>query len=322
MRKATFSTAAFISVVLAHFSHQADAFTIQFDYTHDTGNFFASGSPQRDRLLDAGSFFESLLGDDLLTISPQPGDSWSTLYTNPTSGGPGFDFNPVIPADTIIVYVGARDLGGSTLGEAGPGGRGGASGSAAFIDAVLTRGETGDTEGPSATDFSPWGGNLAMDLPSGGTPTDWDYSIDDSTIGPTQSHFYSVLLHEIGHILGVGTADSWDAQISGSNEFFGAASVLEYGSDVPLQSPPGHWSGDTDSGTPGDQVITSDIWGTTDPQEVAMDPSIIDGTTKYFTNLDVAALADIGWEINPIPEPAPGLLAAIGLVPLALRRRR
>lgn len=59
------------------------------------------------------------------------------------------------------------------------------------------------------------------------------------------------------------------------------------------------------------------------PQEAAMDPTITTGTRKAFTDLDFAAMKDIGWEVTPVPEPGTWamLFAGLGLVGFAARRR-
>lgn len=73
--------------------------------------------------------------------------------------------------------------------------------------------------------------------------------------------------------------------------------------------PPGHWI----------EGLDSIIYGTTTPQETAMDPSVTLGTRKLFTELDVASLSDIGWSIIPEPSAAALLLLGAGW---GLRRRR
>jgi hypothetical protein len=55
-----------------------------------------------------------------------------------------------------------------------------------------------------------------------------------------------------------------------------------------------------------------------------MDPTITIGTRKVFTDLDMAALDDIGWEVTPVPVPAAVYLfgsGLLGLLGLARRRR-
>ncbi len=260
----------------------ADGFTIQFNYSFDTNNFFAPASVQRDRLEDAASFFEGIITDELEAISPGPGESWMALAENPSMEGFPILLNafstppvPVVPANTIIVYVGATNLANNALGRAAPGGVLGISPfGGAWETTVQTRGDSS---------FGPWGGNLSMDIDS-----NWDYSLDGSTLDPGEYHFYSVLLHELGHVLGIGTQDSLTTS--------------------------GHFAEGT----------TSVIYGTSTPQEAAMDPTLDSGTVKLFTDLDVTALESAGWQIAaaPVPEPGPALLAGLSALGLALRRRR
>ena len=49
-----------------------------------------------------------------------------------------------------------------------------------------------------------------------------------------------------------------------------------------------------------------------------MTPSLANGERREFTELDVAGLADVGWEI--VPEPNAAFLLTIGCVFLLLRR--
>jgi hypothetical protein len=288
----------------------ARAIIIQIDYTFDTGNFFSSGSAQRARLEDATGFFENLLIDDLDAITPTANytppffmaDSWEVNFTNPSTGVNQTVRDLVVPADTIILYVGARTFSGAQLAEAGYGGSTTFAG-ASFNNTVATRGESG----VGTTDFAPWGGFLSID-----DDTTWDTSVSGNG---TDQHLYSTLLHEVSHVLGLGTAASWDSQVSGG-QFTGTESVAEHGGNVPLYytNPPGrydHWADGT----------TSNVWGTGTSHEAAMDPSITAGDVKWFTYLDVAALDDIGWDIATIPEPSNGVLLGIGFL-LFLRRRR
>jgi hypothetical protein len=53
-----------------------------------------------------------------------------------------------------------------------------------------------------------------------------------------------------------------------------------------------------------------------------MDPSIFDGTRKYFTELDYAGLDDIGWTVTAIPEPGTATIFVAGMGFAVARRRR
>jgi len=49
-------------------------------------------------------------------------------------------------------------------------------------------------------------------------------------------------------------------------------------------------------------------------QETAMDPTISYGARKVFTDLDMAALDDVGWDIAAVPLPPALLLFGSGLL--------
>ena len=53
-----------------------------------------------------------------------------------------------------------------------------------------------------------------------------------------------------------------------------------------------------------------------------MDPELTTGSRKRFTDLDYAALRDIGWEVAPVPLPAAVWLFAGGLLGLLRFARR
>jgi hypothetical protein len=48
-------------------------------------------------------------------------------------------------------------------------------------------------------------------------------------------------------------------------------------------------------------------------QEAAMDASIATNQRSHFTELDYAAMNDIGWQVSPIPEPETWTLMVAGL---------
>lgn len=286
------------------------AFTIQFDTTYDTSSFFTGNATAMATLNAAGDFFEGIIGDDLDAITPGGGNTWDAIFNRPDTGASTSLTDLSIAADTILVFVGARDLGGSTLGLAGPGGWS-ASGTGAWLTTVDTRGE-GTTSGGGATDFGPWGGTLAIDSDGG---SNWNF---DHTTSPSsgEDDLYSVILHELGHVLGIGTADSWDNLLAAGPVFTGSDSVAEYGGNVPVDGGLGHWADGT----------SSDVYSGGAAQETAMDPVITVGTRKLFTDLDVAALSDVGWEVPltavvPAPSSLMAGLGLMGLVVLIAHRR-
>ena len=282
---------------------------IQFDFSYDTQHFFNSNSTALSALNAAASVFETRFTDSLSAITSGGGNDFSTEFFNPADPyiSPITLSNQSIGANVIRVYVGGADLGGSTLGVGGPGGYS-CSGFGGFCGASnLDRGQ-GATSGANAVDFAPWGGSLSFD---NNVSTNWNFS---AAQGPSsgQSDFYSVAVHELGHLLGFGTAASFDALVNSGGNFTGMHAEAAYGgSPVPLYTDKAHWAEGT----------LSTVNGT--PQEAAMDPTLTIGQRKYFTELDYAAMKDIGWQVSAVPEAETWvmMLSALGLLALAARRR-
>lgn len=251
---------------------------IVLNYDYDTNNFLAAAE-RRATLEAVAAEFEAEFNDTLTAITPAGANNWTAIFNHPTTGSEVRLTNMTLPAGQIIVYVGARNLSG--LGIGGPGATS-VSGTAAFVSEVLTRGQTGvNPNGTNDTDFSLWGGTITFD-----TDVNWNFSLDPPVAG--QNDFYSVALHEMAHVLGIGTADSFDRLVNGSNQFVGTEAVASYGGPVPMHSDGSHFASDT----------TSTLPGTSIEQESALDPQITTGTRKQMTVLDWAAIADLGWEID------------------------
>ena len=283
------------------------ATSITLDYSLDTGNFFGVGSDARTALEAARDFFEVRITDILAPIIPNlPGNTWTA--TNPTTGA-GFLFNNLTLGDEIIVFVDARNLTGSVLGVGGPGGAA-ASCTQAFVDSVFERGQG---FGVDTTEFAPWGGSLVLD-----SLATWNFDVN---AGPAsgENDGLSVLLHEFGHVLGFGTAASFfNMTINGNTQFAGATTGI-----VDLHSDSAHWENGTMSTVAGgSESYIGALAGMA--QDTAMDPSIQTGTRKLFTDLDLAALDDIGWDIeNPpsvIPLPAGLWMLVSGIALLGFNR--
>jgi hypothetical protein len=292
---------------LALLALPASAATIQFDYRFDSGNFF---TPERRGVLEAaGAFWSSVLADTLNAITPGGSNTWTAISFDPRNIALDVTVsNLAVAADTILIFAGATNLTGLAVG--GPGGYD-AFGSSAFLQNLEARGETGATTGPTASDFAPWGGSISFD-----SDRNWYFDADVSTDEAFSGFdFYSVALHEIAHVLGFGLSASWDAHVNGTL-FTGALATAAFGGPVPLAGIE-HFAHGT----------MSEVGGR--PQEAAMDPDIAAGVRKRMTRLDLAALDDIGWDINypalptpmhlPLPAWALALLA-VGIVVGAGRR--
>jgi len=300
-----YSTTA--GAILLAASQSASAVTINFDYTYDTNNggFFsgADASLRQSILNDAGIYLGSRLTDSLAAITSSGGNQFDAVFSRPDTGNLTTLTNFNVAADTLTVFVGGRALGGS-LGIGGPGGYN-ISGDPSFVNTVPQRGQLGATTNPSATDFAPWGGQITFNSDS-----TWYFDNNPSTTEAFSGNdFYSVALHEISHVLGIGIADSWKNKVSGT-DFTGASAVAEFGGNVPLESDLAHWQEGTQS----------TVMGAV--QEALMDPTLTTDTRKLPTKLDFAALKDVGWQVTAVPVPSAVWLFGSALVAFAGLRRK
>jgi hypothetical protein len=129
-----------------------------------------------------------------------------------------------------------------------------------------------------------WGGSLSFDT----TGTNWFFGTTTSGLGRNQLDFYSVASHELGHLLGFGTAPGWFSQVSGG-AFHGPNARAVYSGPVPLSADNSHWA---------DGI-------TVNGQPVSLDPIASLGTRVALTSLDFAALADVGWSVSTTPTSPP-----------------
>lgn len=293
-------------------AQQASAITIQLDYSYDANHFFDSAA-KKSVLSAAAHYFETRLNDQLGAIQSLGSNQFTAQFSNPATGATNSISNFNVAANTLKVFAGGRDLSGSTVGQGGPGGYD-ISGQSSFFKEAISRGQGDGTvsavSGAGAKDFAPWGGSITF-----ATNTNWYFDDNVSTVESFSGNdFYSVALHELGHLLGFGTADSWDNLVSGT-DFVGPESSSVYGdpnsNPVPLSADKSHWLNGTQSLV---DAVTQ--------QEAAMDPSLTTGTRKYFTDLDLAALKDIGWEVSAVPVPAAIYLFATALMGFGLMRRK
>ncbi|UWR14000.1 DUF4214 domain-containing protein [Sulfitobacter sp. M368] len=238
------------------------SFEIKFDYRFDTNGFFLDAS-RRATLEEAARLWESVIGDDFDDV--QAGISFD--ITNPTNGVTQETITLTEAVDDLIVFVGAASLGGSTLGYAGP------SGYSASGDIFSAR-ISDDFRGQGAvSDFEPWAGTLTFD-----TGTNWNFGLGAPSAG--QNDFLSVAVHEIGHILGIGTSGAFDALVSGETFTGTNARSVNGGAAVPLHDDHSH----VEEGFDGDTV--------------SLDPMLTTGTRVLLSEVDKAILADIGYEVT------------------------
>src|SRR5688572_19088991 len=87
----------------------AHAIKIELRYDYDTNGFFNQPG-SKEALRKVADYFESLIHDSLLSINAATdgGGSWTAKPRDPSTGLEISIPNLVVPADTIIVFVGGR----------------------------------------------------------------------------------------------------------------------------------------------------------------------------------------------------------------------
>ena len=318
---------------------------IVLDFSH-AGSFFAGDSDALAAVQAAANDINTLISTSLNAVTQDTVEgingstnleldySWS--YTNPSTGAAETITNVSMPANTTRIYVGMRNLTGSTLGQAGVGGFGvnftGGGIESEWAGAVAAAESAGNAVhlrggGPVTTSFSQdltLGSTTAtINLQSGSnvghlwfdsdtnndSVTDsavelaaaWHYD-HTASVTSGKDDLYSVALHEMLHALAYGSSDSWDANVSGT-DWTGTEAIAEHGTGTGLIDSGGaHLASGILSPRLSDGVV----------QEVVMDPNLTTGTRKYLTELDAAVLRDIGWNTTAIPEPS--AFACLGVV--------
>ena len=289
--------------------------TVDLCYDLDASGFFNQAGA-KEALRAAADFYEDLISDQLGAINPAqfPGATWTPTYSDPSTGlatpVPG-KTNMIVPADTLIIFVGSAVLPGFTAAQAGPGGVTGVSaeglnsghpwgnqvynrGEAGAIHLVKSGGTVVFTTNP--TDFAPWGGTMFFNS----SLANWNFSTTDAT-GTAGPDALSVALHELAHILGIGAwlpQNSWTT-FSVTGAFSGPLAAQSFGSQV-LTDGFHVFPNGTNSRTFGAFGRTHGASAT--PLMVG---SLSHSNSFYVpTDLELSILQDIGWEIEP-PGPVP-----------------
>ena len=357
MNRTVFSVSVALTVALLTSKAKAG---ITFDYSND-GGFFASHLVAKAALEKAAGDINAVINYNLtavtndVTVGTSAGGSgaggktlnfdFKYTYTNPSSGAEVDILNTAIAANEVRIFVGMRNLAGSTLGEGGPGGvglsvSGSDAGGGTFAAAVASaqaadqhrRGGgptistlSGSIAGaPFSFDIGSNVGNLWFDSDTdnnGATDNDatlnanWHFD-STSAVAAGKSDFYSVALHETLHAIGFGTSQTWNSLITGGDDWTGANAIAAAGTGVNII--------DLASGAHIASGIMSTRLSDGGLQQTVMSPSITTGTRKSLTALDVAFLQDLNYSIVAVPEPSSMLLiaAAVGMVAARARRKK
>ncbi len=255
---------------------EVPAISILVDYSLDLrangGSGFFETNPEAKAAMNRVAYeMGQRVTANLTAINPSGANSWSALFYDPRTGRQTSVANLHVAANTIVLYVGGRAVPGD---EAGFGGYGGYSwtGSSTWGNTLTQRGWSG---------FSLWGGSITFD-----TTMKWHFGLTTAGLDRNELDFYSAATHELGHVLGIGTAPQWFNKIQGSR-FVGPNAVSVYGGPVPVYSDHAHWA---------DGV-------TINGQAVSLDPTLNYGTRVTWTSLDQAAVRDIGWAAGVVVSP-------------------
>jgi hypothetical protein len=264
---------------------------IDFDTYH-----FSADEGRRNAITAAITEITDRLEDTLKEIPAPTGENtWSATFRSPETGDQVSLDNRVIPANTIHLFIGTRELNGLS-GQANAGSS--SHGDQAWNDLVGGRGQAGAVASPK-TDVSLWGGAIAYD-PS----VDW-----------TNARFVKQLTqHEFGHLLGFGrgfnktkpdgtteyvpsTFENLSTEGASGGKFTGANVVAEFGGQPAVLN--------NGNGAHFDPSVTNE------GRRVTM-ASTSNDTSDGYTKLDWAAFKDLGWQIteatvpNPTPVTTPG----------------
>lgn len=237
------------------------AFRIVFDYRFDSSGFYTPDV--RVALESAAAIWQNIILDEFDDIAaghhfeisnPETGEDVALELEN--------------PIDDLLIFVGSRDsLDGNTLAMGGY-----QSGSGASIFTKRTH----------FSDFEPYIGHIYFDRSE-----NWffDQTLDtDDDIPQDSNDFISVALHEIGHVLGIGTAPISDQLTDGgSHSGFNVQRLAENYSDydtIPVEQDGSHFE---------DGLLDN---------TTLMDPSTTVGVRTVPSALDRAWLADIGYLIE------------------------
>ena len=269
----------------------ADAIEIVFDYRFDVG--FFDTLERREALERAARHFVARIDGELGALPPE---GWIAAFPDPSSGVTVSLDDLDVPADTVRVFVGARPLmEGDRLAMGGPGNLRlpctrvlgpevchQALAEDAPLDVLADwvlrfpfRARHAALRFP-AEGFAPWGGSLsfASDAP-------WYFGAGPD-VPEDHFDFLSSAVHELGHVLGIGTAESWGTRTP-ARIFEGSEVAREHDGAVPLHDDLSHWA----DGTVGRAEGGS--------RPAAFTRGLAPGERKLLTELDVAALLDIGW---------------------------
>lgn len=251
------------SAVDARVPSGAVRFKIQLDYRYDTAGFFDDPS-RKGALEGAARIWGRLLSD---TYPNVPKGTFIKVRDPQKPTEPALPLNIDYEIDDLLVFVGSAELPSGTTGSSSP-----TAGLSGISDPTLAAALQQRFDGPV---FQPWTGWITFDA-----STAFHFDPDPELGAPVPAgkvDFVSVALHELGHVLGFGTANAFKNQVVGG-AFAGPKTKALFGGPLPLTPDQAHVPNTTMSG------------GT----RALMDQSDATGTRYLPTPLDQAVLEDLG----------------------------
>ena len=237
-------------------------FIIKLDFSYDTSGYF-NNTGRRAPLAKAAELWSEIIQDDFAEIPT--GSSFSIRH--PSKPDENLTVTLDEPIDDLLIYVGARNFSGNTLGIGGP------SGYSLEGDVYSAR-ISDDFRGLGPpSDYEPWAGVLTFD-----SEVTWNFGLDEPS--SDESDLLTVALHEIAHVLGVGTASTF-FDLSSDKKFQGLnTKKLNGGIPLPLHEDGSH----VEDGYKDDLIL--------------MDPTSTTGTRSSISEFDKTILADLGYLIT------------------------
>ena len=242
-------------------------FSIGFEYAYDTAAYF--DDPKRKLLSHAGESWARYIESEFTDI---PADTALRARHPEHIDMEGMVFALDYAIDDVVILMGSSliDGAGTTL----------ASSSSSFTNQVTdaTLLETLRTR-YEGNPFEPWMAQTTFD-----TEEVWAFDATpetDDDLPAADNDFVSTAIHEIGHVLGIGSAAAFDALVENGN-FVGQKAMEVHGGPVPLAPDETHFARDISSR------------GKVPSMELGTAP----GQRKRPTALDLAVLEDLGYSVR------------------------